>query len=442
MDLQVGGDLVLAEKIYQELLAENAANHDALHLLGLIRMQQGRTSTAIEYISEAISIRPDMPAFHHNIAGLYRRCGRMEDARAAYREALRLKPEYGEACQGLLEIQTVEADSPLMAQALEQVANPDLEPRVKSYFHFALARMFDVMADYQQAFSHYRQGNMLAGREFDAEGQRRLIQEVIYHYGPDQIGDGLGPVSDLPVFIVGMPRSGTSLVEQILSSHSGVFGAGELGDISSIIAHCQTLDPDHRQYPVYRPGLEAEHYQGLGQRYLQRLTEVADNSGPAPLRVIDKHPLNFQYLGFIFELLPAARVIHTRRNPLDTCLSCYFQNFSNGQDYSFDLHTLAEFYKDYRRLMLHWQQLYSHRIYHLDYERLVSDQENESRRLVEFLGLDWEETILDFHSTEREVKTASFLQVRQPLYKKSVDRWRRYQPFITELANDLGVELD
>jgi len=437
MDLQLKGQLGQAEAIYQELLAADPDQHDALHLLGLIRMEQDRTTIAIELINRAIALRPQMPAFHHNIAGLYRRCGRLEEARHAYAEALRLKPDYGEACQGLAEILTGEALASLQEPALEQISSPALEDRVKSYFHFALGRIFDVRGDYTRAFQHYRMGNKLAGRHFDAQAQREMIKDILYDYGPQRSSAGLGPDSALPVFIIGMPRSGTSLVEQILSSHSRVFGAGELGDISGILTHCQKLDPGHRAYPGCLAGLDAAHYQGLGERYLQRLTQLAGDRDPMPLRIIDKHPLNFQHLGFIFDLLPGARVIHVRRDPLDTCLSCYFQNFSSGQDYSFDLRNLADFYQDYRRLMLHWQQLHPDRILHLDYERLVLDQEALSRVMIEFLGLDWEPAVLEFYRTQREVKTASFLQVRQPLYKDSIARWRRYQFHITELMQKL-----
>ncbi len=441
MDLQVEGGLARAETIYQALLDEKPDNHDALHLLGLLRMQQDRTSTAIDLINRAIALRADEPAFHHNIAALYRRCGRVDEARLAYREALRLKPDYGEACQGLVEIVKIDEGDSLFALAREQTNNSELDDRVKSHLHFALGKMFDGTGDYPQAFEHFQHANDLAGRRFDVQRQRTLIREILYHHGPDRARQAPSPASDLPVFIVGMPRSGTSLVEQILASHSGVYGAGELGDIAGIVSHCQTLDPAHRRYRMCVEGLEPAHYQGLGKRYLQQLARLAGRDGCNPQRIIDKHPLNFQHLGFIFDMLPGARVIHTRRDPLDTCLSCYFQNFSRGQDYSFDLGALAQFYLDCQRIMQHWQQLYSDRIFVLDYERLVADQESESRRMMAFLGLDWEDALLDFHRTEREVKTASFMQVRQPVCGRSVSRWRHYQPFIARLAGDLGVSM-
>lgn len=441
MKLQVKGEIAQAEVIYQALLKKNPQNYDALHLLGLVRMLQGQTTTAIQLITQAIALRDDMPAFHHNIAGLYRRRGEMDKAREAYRNALRLKPDYGEACQGLVEIVKIGQDDPIIAQALEQSENSQLDNRIKSYFHFSLGKIFDDTGDYSKAFSHYQQANELAGRTFDVQHQRNLVQEILYHYGPQCVSESSGPNSELPVFIVGMPRSGTSLVEQILASHSRVFGAGELGDISGIIAHCQSLDPTHQRYPLCIKGLEPAHYQGLGQRYLQRLTSLAGEDVTQPQRIIDKHPLNFQHLGFIFNLLPGARVIHTRRNSLDTCLSCFFQNFSSGQDYSFDLTTLAQFYLDYERLMQHWQDLYPDKIFVVDYENLVEDQESISRQLIHFLGLDWEAALLDFHSIQREVKTASFLQVRQPVYKNSVARWQHYRPYIAGLAHDLGMSI-
>ena len=442
MEHQVAGRFGDAESIYLGILKDNPDQPDAIHLLGLIRMEQDRDGEALELMERALVLFPAAAHFHHNIAGLYRRMGQLEEAEQQFREAIELKPDYGEAYQGLAEMKRFDADDPLFSKISEQLAQPGLPADMRSYFHFAAGALFDGIGQYKEAFEHYRQGNDLAARKFDTDGFRKLAKDIIYTSSPSLAKRTLaaGYKSRIPTFIIGMPRSGTTLVEQILASHSCVFGAGELNDLKLIAAQAGQLSTINAPYPAYLPGLNSAGLQRMGSEYVKRVQRLVDNQDVT--RIIDKHPLNFQYVGMIFSMFPDARVIHTVRDPLDTCLSCYFQNFTKGQDYSFDLVALGHFYNDYSRLMEHWESVYTGRICSVKYETVVDQQESETRRMLDYLGLEFEAACIDFHKTDRKVSTASFMQVRKPIYKTSQNRWMNYRTELRELAKIIGVAVE
>ena len=441
MAQQVEGRQAEAEQTYLQVLSEEPDNPDAHHLLGLVRSEQDRDDEAVSFIERAIQLSPNTSAFHHNIAGIYRRMGELKAAEAEFRRAIELKPDYGEAFQGLAEMVTFSKGDLLLDRIQAQLDSPDLETEIKSYFHFAAGKYFDDVGDYPRAFEHYTRGNKSAGKEFDALGFHDVVKNCIYHYSPTNLkkaGVG-GSNSDKPIFVVGMPRSGTTLVEQILASHSRVFGAGELNDMK-YIAHfgSQFVSPEQK-YPGFTPFLGRQHYQKLAQEYLRRIDELSGAEGVS--KVVDKHPLNFQFVGLILAMFPNAKIVHTVRHPLDTCLSCFFQNFSSGQHYSFDLGTLTNFYIGYQRLMEHWEMLYPGRIFNIQYENVIDDQESQTRRLLDYCGLEFEPSCLRFYETDRTVKTASFNQVRRPVYRTSQDRWKNYQQELLPVAKALGLEV-
>ena len=441
MALQVENRLDDAEAIYKKILEEDPECVDAIHLLGLVFSERDQHEEAVDLIEKAIGLNPNAAAFHHNIAGIYRRLGRLEEAEAEFRRAIALKPDYGEAYQGLSEMVTFRRGDPFLDQVLVQLASPELEDRVRCYFHFAAGKCLDDIGEYAAAFEQYRQGNKAADKPFDSAEFRALIKDTIYVFNRafiDELQDSGNP-SEQPVFIVGMPRSGTTLVEQILASHSSVFGAGELSEMRQISKRASQLSRIQQPWPNCVPGLNALCLGMLADDYLGSIAGLL----PSPHdRVVDKHPLNFQFVGLILLMFPRARVIHSVRDPLDTCISCFFQNFTKGQHYSFDLVQLAHFYNDYRRLMEHWEMLFPGRILTVEYERLLNDQETETRRLLDFCGLAFEPACLEFHKTSRAIKTASFLQVRKPIYKSSMQRWRRYSHELEEVAEILGITID
>lgn len=436
--LQLSGQLKAAEKIYRSILQQSPQSSDALHLLGLVLAESDDEQSGIDLIESAIKLNPGVAAFQHNLAGILRRVGKLTEAEAAFREAIRLKSDYGEAYQGLAEMVSFTAGDPLLKQIEAQLNDAKLSANNASYLHFAAGKILDDTGDYAAAFQHYKQGNSAAARKFSAELFHQQTKDSLYQFSPDLVKRfaAVGSSSQQPIFVVGMPRSGTSLIEQILASHSSVFGAGELNDMKFIVHDAMRMTRLNKPYPNFLPNFTAQQLQASAQQYLER-TRQPDVSNVR--YVVDKHPLNFIFLGLILLMFPNAKVIHSVRHPLDTCLSCYFQNFTNGQDYSFDLDTLGEFYLDYRRLMAHWQQLFPGRILDVHYEQVLTDQEGETRRLLEFCDLPFEAGCLSFHETQRTVKTASFLQVRQPIYRSSKGRWRNYEQELSGLAQRFGL---
>ncbi|MEX0941266.1 MAG: sulfotransferase [Pseudomonadales bacterium] len=441
MELHIAGNFEDAEPIYQEILATEPDNPDANHLLGLVRNEQDRAREAMALIEKAIGINPNAAPFHHNIAGIYRRVGRLADAQASFRRAISLKPDYGEAYQGLAEMVTFERSDPFYHQVMNQLKSPGLADNVRCYFHFAAGKFLDDIGEYKSAFAHYKSGNAAAKKEFDSAEFRQQVKDTIYVFSQKHVNamETVGDPSEQPVFIIGMPRSGTSLIEQILASHPSVYGAGELNEMKLVARHAAQISRSGQTYPNCVPGLTGAQYQTLASEYLKLLQPLVPGTFK---RVVDKHPLNFQFAGLILLMFPNARIIHTERDPLDTCISCFFQNFTKGQNYSFDLIKLAHFYNDYRRLMEHWDTVFPGRILSFRYEQMLANQEDETRRLLDYCGLDFDPACLDFHKTQRTVKTASFLQVRKPLYKTSQQRWRSYAEHLQEVASILGIEIE
>ncbi len=441
MAQQMEGQRAKAERVYLQVLKEEPDNPDANHLLGLVRSQQDKDEEAVLLIEKAIALSPNASAYHHNIAGIYRRMGKLQSAEAEYRRAIELKPDYGEAYQGLAEMVKFSHGDPLLGKILSQLESPVLRGNTKACFYFAAGKYFDDVGDYPSAFDHYSMGNNAADKTFDAPSFNDLIKNCIYQFSPRsirKIGGG-GSASEKPVFVLGMPRSGTTLVEQILASHSQVLGAGELNDMKYIAKFGSHFVNPKQAYPNFLPFLAQQHYQRLASEYLRRIEELAGSHSAS--RVVDKHPLNFQFVGLIFSMFPNAKIIHTVRHPLDTCLSCFFQNFSRGQHYSFDLGTLTSFYLGYQRLMEHWEMLYPGKILTVEYENVISDQENQSRRLLDYCGLEFEAACLKFYETERTVKTASFKQVREPVYRTSKNRWKNYQRELMPVAKALNIPI-
>ncbi len=438
--LQLAGNLSAAEVIYRQVLEQDPDSADGNHLLGLIKSDQDKNDEAIELICKAIDLKPDAAPFHHNIAGIFRRMGSLGRAEQEFRIAIDLDPGYGEAYQGVSEMLTFEPGDPLLDRVLEQLQKPGLASQQKSYFHFAAGKIFDDLKNYEEAFQHYTAANHHAGKSFDNAAFRQQVSDTIYTYNRRLANRNSGNQDRQPVFIVGMPRSGTTLVEHIMASHSQVFGAGELNDMKFVASSAARISGSGLTYPNCMPLISAGGYSLLASEYRERIAKIEASQTYA--RVVDKHPLNFQFLGFILQMFPRATIIHTRRHPLDTCLSCFFQNFTSGQHYSFDMKNLALFYLNYDRLMEHWMQLFPGRILEVEYETLLADQDAQTRRILDHCGLDFEEACMNFYKTDRVVKTASFLQIRKPLYRTSVGRWRNYASQLGMLASALGVSTD
>jgi hypothetical protein len=311
----------------------------------------------------------------------------------------------------------------------EEVATSGIAPLDESELRFAIGKYYDDIDDFNRAFQNYKRANDLLkpiAEPFDRDAYQRFVDTMIHEYTPGAVARVNRGASDSmkPVFVVGMPRSGTSLTEQIISSHPSAKGAGEL----EFWSHAA-----HEHEAAIREGALGETTRNkLAEAYLRVL---GANSGEA-LRVVDKAPVNSDYLGVIHSVFPNARVIYMQRDPIDTCLSCYFQKFVLSLNFTMDLSDLADYYRQHRRLMAHWRAvLPPGTILDVPYEELVADQEGWSRKILDFLDLEWDQRVLDFHNTKRAVVTASFWQVRQKIYQNSVRRWRNYEKFIGPLLD-------
>jgi tetratricopeptide (TPR) repeat protein len=431
-----------AANSFREALRLLPDSVEVLVNLGMCLREQGKLDEAVSSFQESIRRRPELAEAHNNLASAFIDLGRLDEAEVHLREALRLKADYAHALCGLGELAiqgfakfSAEDDARLTAF----LARDDVPARDRVALYFLKAGLLDREGAYDQAFANYRQGNELRrrllherGEILDAEQHRARIDGLIAEFDRSYFErvEGLGLDTELPVFIVGMPRSGTSLVEQILASHPLVHGAGERKDIREIVGILSaTGRVDQALFSMSRDSIRS-----LGERYLRRLVELA----PRAKRITDKLPENYLYLGVIVTLFPRARIIHCRRHPIDVCFSCYTQNFQ-GLGFAASLTDLGHYYRDYERLTAHWRAVLPRPMLEVDYEELVKNQESASRRLVAFCGLDWDERCLAFHATSRAVQTASRVQVRRPVFSGSIGRWKHYQSHLQPLVDLVGA---
>ena len=447
----------------------------AHYYLGEALGRLGRLEEAYAAYCEVIRLKPDHVNSWLNRAFLMTELGSLDEALASYRQALSLDPQCataavgeawilekrGEFDQAYARLQPfLDSEHPdvfaavvfaalcrplgrcdeavdLMERLLAQ-GGPSLDNPQRATLHYELGRLYDKKNAFDAAFRHFAQGNELKGQSapFDAREHAQHIDALIQTYNSSFLAQAPRPRerSQRPVFIVGMPRSGTSVVEQILASHPAVFGGGELLTMHAMVKDLPGLLGGHTAYPLCVSYLTQEHVDQLAQRYLEHLKTLS----PDAARVTDKMPTNFLHLGLINILFPEARVIHCMRDPLDTCLSCYFQNFGPWDSYTQDLRSLGVFYREYLRLMAHWKAVLDIPILDVQYEELVADQEVISRKMIEFCGLEWDENCLRFFESKRTVATASHDQVRQPIYQRSVGRWKNYEAYLEPLKESLA----
>jgi tetratricopeptide (TPR) repeat protein len=409
--------------IYRRALtldAQSAAAH--VGLAGGLRMQ-GRHAEAESSCRDALAADPRSTEAMTLLGELRADRGQFTEALELFERALTVDPQFSSALYGIAMHRRMErGDTAWLARAEAAVARrPPLAHEIS--LRYALGKYHDDVGDYDVAFGHYRIANELTkqyGSGYDRSKLSRLVDEVIASYDPAAAARVPSSDDERPIFIIGMPRSGTSLVEQILASHPDVYGAGE------VVFWEEAFAAHRRAGPRGTPEL----LQALARAYLDRVCASSSNA----LRVVDKMPGNFLYAGLIHTVFPRARIIHMRRHPIDTCLSIYFQNFFNLGPHSNDLEELAHYYGQYLRAMSHWRSvLPDTALLEMPYEALVAEPEAWTRRLLDFLGLSWDARCLDFHRTERVVITASKWQVRQKIHTGSAGRWRRYRPHIAPL---------
>jgi tetratricopeptide (TPR) repeat protein len=415
------GRLDEAERCFRQTLALNPDYAPAHNNIAIVLRLQGRFTQAESSCRQALQIDPQLAAALMFLAELQADKGQFAEARELFERALRIDAHSPSAWAGLCSLKKMTlADAAWLTEA-QRLADQPLPPRYGAQLRYAIGKYFDDVQDYAQAFTHYRLANELTRR--CTVGHDRLQVEVaveltIRRHDQHWLRRASceSSTSVRPVFIVGMPRSGTTLAEQILASHPDVFGGGEL--------------PFWTQAAAKYEAAAAVTTCQLAEDYLQLLGKLA----PAAARTVDKMPHNFRCLGLISAALPNARIIHMRRDPIDTCLSMYFQNFDFAYSYSCDLEDLAHYYDEYRRLMRHWSvTLPQQALLDVPYEGLIEDPEAWSRRMLEFIGLPWDRRCLDFHQANHTVSTRSRWQVRQKINTAAAGRWRHYEQFIGPL---------
>jgi tetratricopeptide (TPR) repeat protein len=407
---------------------------DAYNTKGIALTDQGRIDDALECFERALKLNPRSADFHNNKGTALIDQGRFGDALESFDRALALKPGYAEPYLYLSHIHTF-SDGDRYFAAMEGLwaGGGALSDQQKMYLGFALGKACRDVGRFDEAFDFIEQANRYKRQSYayDIAEDDEYVKKLIATFDRRVFAarQDAGCADGTPIFIVGMPRSGTSLVEQILASHSHVFGAGERTDLRRIVEGIGGTDFFDRVMD-----LDAEDLASLGDDYIKRIRAVAGDSR----RVTDKMPHNFLYIGIIRLILPGAKVIHCRRDPVDTCWSIFRSYFTGQHKYAYEMTELGTYFRLYQDLMDHWRRELPGFIHDIDYEDLVADQEAETRRLLAFCGLPWEDACLMFHETRRAVQTASAGQVRKPIYRDSVRAWKHHERQLEPLRRALS----
>ena len=442
-------------------------------LLGGVLQESGRHHESVEIVRHVTVIEPSNPAGWTALANAYSHSGDVEQSRDAYERAIALdarlpgaqmglghvlktlgdqpgalrayraaiaaKPDFGEVYWSMANLKVFRFEDAEIAAMEEQLARGDLADSPEIHFRFALAKAHEDKGDYDRAWHYYDTGN---------RKQRQLVfhDPVAFEVRHDEIVEvfnrefleqhaGRGFESAAPIFIVGLPRSGSTLVEQILASHSRVEGTEELPILSRLAASIGRYRRDQKQYPYTVRDLGGREFRAYGRQYVE---EASKYRATDRVHFTDKLPNNFSHVGLIHLILPNAKIINARRHPFDSCLGAYKQLFGKGQDFTYDMTELAVYYRKYHETMRHWHQALPGKVLDVHYEETVTDLETQVRRILAHCGLPFEEACIHFHETERPVKTASSEQVRQPIYTRALGYWRHYEKHLGEWQQELG----
>ncbi len=430
------GNFEAAEQAARRALAANPKSADALVALGQIFHETDRYEEAIGVLEKAVELAPKSSEALNFYGVALKSVGRLEEGKTQILKAVEINPQSYGAYANLNDVVDF-SEAPELVANMEAIfagsQNPD-DPRLMA-LHFGFGKALDDIGQHERALEHYTKGAMLKRKQltYSEEETFGFFRDIKTVFDAAKFTDRpfKGMSSDRPIFIVGMPRSGSTLVEQILSAHSQVFGAGEIKHLARAIGQMRDRFPSMSRYPVMISEMEDFHYETLGNSYLKQIEPMAGDAK----KVTDKLLTNYFFVGLINLIFPKAKIIHTVRNPVDTCLSAYTKLFKDDMPHSYDFGELGRYYREYRSLMEHWHKVLPKGVLmDVSYEEVVGDIEGNARRLIEFVGLEWDPACVDFHRSSRPVKTASVAQVRKPVYSGSVDRWKKYgaglQPLI------------
>lgn len=404
----------------------------------------GKIEQAVILFEEVIKANDQIPGFHLQLGHALKTKGEIEKAIAAYQKAYQLSPSYGDAFWSLANTKTYRFSDEEIAQMQIQSETKDIALVDKVQLHFATGKAFEDRQQYQQAFQAYQQGNQLQHENngFDINKIEQQVAEQIKYCTPElfKTRGHLGLNSPDPIFIVGLPRAGSTLLEQILASHSQVDGTMELHNILGLAARLRgrsnNQESTEAQYPKNLNEINPEYFKRFGQQFIDE-TKVYREQAPL---FIDKMPNNFLHIGLIRLILPNAKIIDARRAPMACCFSGFKQLFAEGQDFSYNLEDIGRYYQAYLKLMEHWNNVLPDFTLTVTHEDIVDDLDTQVRRILDFCGLPFEQSCIDFHKTKRNIKTPSSEQVRQPIYKSATEQWRHFEPYLAPLKKVLNID--
>jgi tetratricopeptide (TPR) repeat protein len=465
-----------AQQVLAKALQQRKNDGEALSLMGSIAFARAQYIVAAKWFRQAVQAAPKRPMFHCQLAQANVVLGNLDEALAGFERSAKLKPDYVDAVAGKADVlerqgkpdRAIAVLAPLagagrlagpavlvhvrallatgkaedaLAIGESALGRGDLAPIHRRPLLLLLGRVREKIADYDGAFEAFTAGNAIGAPPFDIEATRRTVDALISTFTREMLTDAPagGDDTSIPVFVFGMPRTGSTLTEQIIHAHPAAHGAGEIHDLAHLTRVTPKMLGLEQPFPACIPGLDAEQIGRLAGSFLERLRTYA----PDAERIVDKSLENHELLGFIRVLYPHAHLIHARRHPLDTCLSCFQHDLLPGlHPYATDLRHLGLYYREYARLMDHWREVLDVPILDVVYEDLVGEPEAQSRRLIDFIGLEFDDACLRSHEAKRDVRTISYGQVRQPMYRTAVARHERYAAHLGPLREALGDLVD
>ncbi len=431
------GDLDEAREILAAAICQQPQLAYPRMLLGNLLSKAGEYENALVEFEKALDLDPNHGASLSGMGHALKTIGRQDDAITAYRRCLHLYPSAGENYWSLANLKTFRFRDGEITEMEKHVTDEMLTEETRVNFNFALGKAYEDRGEFDRGFCCYQTGNALrrSNEHYDPVRTELVHDRIIECVSANflQRHSQAGDPSTAPVFIVGLPRSGSTLIEQILASHNQVDGTHELPDLPQLIGKLDKQRPHAEGYPEALRHFSDDEFTELGSQYL--LSSRRHRSGRAFFT--DKMPNNFSSIGLLQLILPNARIINARRHPLDSCLGCYKQLFFRGQAFTYDLVEIGEYYLEYQRMMDHWHALLPGKILDVQYETMVLDQERQTHRLTRFCGLAWDDNCLQFYDTDRAINTASSEQVRQPMHSHSVNAWRRFEEKLRPLIDVL-----